>query len=125
MRLAAALLTLLCLFGCFESQELKVPLESGTYEFRWKDAEFSGSDGFLVALEISGNHVRVINERKQGSAPAGELERGDLMWDAKSNQWIVGNADSDKFAPEVGGCDGGPHVINFETREIWTCEWGP
>ena len=125
MRFAAALFTLLCTAGCFAPREPSVPLKSGTYRFQWKDAEFPQGNGFPVLVEISGNRVRVMNQRAQGAAPVGELERGNLMWHARSKQWILSEAESDRLPPDVGPCDPGPHIVDFDRREIWTCEWGP
>jgi hypothetical protein len=104
----------------------EVPLESGAYRFQWKDAEFPTSDGFPVRVEITGKRIRIINERTHREVPVGELADGELMWHAKSGQWILGHAESDKLAPSVGGCDGAdPFVVDFEARVIWTCMWGP
>ena len=102
------------------------PLPDGAYQFRWKDAEFPNSTGFPVKVEIAGTEIRVVNEKAKGSAPVGELERATLMWHSKSGRWILGADEADRLAPSVGGCgDGDPHVIDFESREILTCEWGP
>ena len=102
------------------------PLPDGAYQFRWKDAEFPNSTGFPVRVEIAGTEIRVVKENSEGPAPVGELERATLMWHSKSGKWILGSDETDSLAPSVGGCgDGDPHVIDFETREIWTCEWGP
>jgi hypothetical protein len=124
-RFAAAAVTLLCLTACLATGEPDVPLGSGTYRFQWKDAEFPNSDGFAVDVEIAGTRVQVINPRQQGAAPVGRIADGELMWHARSGQWILGHAESDKLAPEVGGCDAGPFVVDFAKREVWTCEWGP
>jgi hypothetical protein len=103
-----------------------VPLESGTYQFQWKDAEFASSDGFPVRVEIADRRMRIINERTHREVPVGELDEGELMWHAKTGQWILGHAETDKFAPSVGGCAGAdPFVVDFEARVIWTCMWGP
>lgn len=124
-RFASAASVLLCLSACQADSEPDVPLGSGTYRFQWKDAEFPSSTGFEVDVEIAGTRVLVINPRLQGAAPVGEIADGELMWHAQSQQWILGHAESDKLAPEVGGCDAGPFVVDFANREIWTCQWGP
>jgi hypothetical protein len=44
----------------------------------------------------------------------------------ESNQWILGHSESDKLAASVGGCDDADlFVVDFASREIWTCQWGP
>jgi hypothetical protein len=103
-----------------------VPLESGTYQFQWKDAEFANSAGFPVKVLIEGTRISVVNETPGIAAPLGELESAQLMWHAKLKVWVLGHSGNDKVAPEAGTCSGdGPHRIDFKTREIWTCEWGP
>jgi hypothetical protein len=106
--------------------EPPVPLPSGTYDFQWKDAEFPQSAGFPVKLVIDGNRVRVLNGHRDGAAPLGELESAFLMWNARLAKWVLGQSDSAKEATAAGDCSSeGPHLIDFEARLIWTCEWGP
>jgi hypothetical protein len=104
----------------------EVPLASGTYQFQWKDAEFARSDGFPVRVEIVDNRMQIFNDRKYREVPVGKLEDGELMWHPKSSQWILGHAETDKFAATVGGCAGSdPFAVDFDARVIWTCMWGP
>lgn len=125
LRLVAVILAFRGLSGCVADGP-DVPLESGAYQFQWKDAEFPSSDGFPVRVEIADKRMRIINERQHREVPVGELDDGELMWHAESSQWILGHAEDDKLAPSVGGCDGAdPFVVDFETRVIWTCMWGP
>ena len=54
------------------------------------------------------------------------LESALLMWHARLGKWVLGQSESAKYAATAGDCSGdGPHVIDFEARVIWTCEWGP
>lgn len=128
-RSIAALVVLPCLgvSGCNAAADGPgVPLESGTYQFQWKDAEFASSDGFPVRVEIADRRMRIINERTHREVPVGELDEGELMWHAQTGQWILGHAETDKVAPSVGGCEGAdPFVVDFQARVIWTCMWGP
>jgi hypothetical protein len=102
------------------------PLDSGTYLFQWRDAEFPNSAGFPVKVIIDGDRISVINEHQGGAAPLGELESAILMWNAKLSKWVLGHSESARSASEAGDCSGeGPHVIDFQARVIWTCEWGP
>ena len=39
----------------------------------------------------------------------------------KSGQWIIGIMDEDAELDHVGGCTGGPAVIDFENRKYWMC----
>jgi len=103
-----------------------IPLESGMYPFQWKDAEFPNSAGFPVKVVIDGVRIRIINEHQGGAAPLGELESATLMWNAKLSKWVLGHSESARSASAAGDCSGdGPHVIDFNARVIWTCEWGP
>jgi hypothetical protein len=126
MRCLAIAIALVFMSACSAENGSKIPLVSGAYQFQWKDAEFPTSAGFPVRVEISERRVRIFNDREHRAVPVGELANGELMWHAKSSQWILGHAESDKLAPSVGGCDGAdPFVVDFKTREVWTCQWGP
>jgi hypothetical protein len=126
MRVVAAVIVLACLSACLGPDGPEIAVESGEYQFQWKDAEFPTGTGFPVRVEIIESRVRIINDRAHRAVPVGELANGELMWHAQSSQWILGHADSDRLAPSVGGCDGAdPFVVDFQTREIWTCQWGP
>jgi hypothetical protein len=106
--------------------EPPIPLESGMYQFQWKDAEFPNSAGFPVKVVIDGNRIRVINEHPGGAAPLGELASALLMWNAKLSKWVIGYSEAAREATSAGDCSGeGPNVIDFKARVIWTCEWGP
>jgi hypothetical protein len=102
-----------------------IPLTSGVYTFQHRDAEFPSSPGFPVQVSIQGNKVTIINPKPYGSIPSGVIEDATLMWHAQSAQWILAHADTDRHLPEVGGCTGGPSVIDFKARIVWTCEGGP
>jgi len=126
MRTVAIMLAFLGVSACLAADVPEVPLKSGAYEFKWKDAEFPSSDGFPVRVEIADKRVRIINEQKHRGVPVGEIGDGELMWHAKSSQWILGHTEKDKLAPTVGGCDDAdPFVVDFQKRVIWTCMWGP
>jgi hypothetical protein len=125
MRSAVAIALLACVSYCLAGTP-PIPLQSGTYQFQWKDAEFSDSAGFPVKVVIDGIKVSVVKEHAGGAAPLGELESAVLMWNTTVHKWVLGYSEADKTAPDPGGCSGeGPHVIDFDTRVIWTCEWGP
>jgi hypothetical protein len=117
-----AVLHMLC--AC-DTQAPVSPLRSGTYTFQHRDSEFPNSEGFPVLLAISGVEVTITNPKAYGPIPKGKIESATLMWHAKSQQWILGHSQTDCDAEEVGGCTGGPHVVDFKSRTIWTCEGGP
>ncbi|TCJ13442.1 hypothetical protein EZJ19_10350 [Parasulfuritortus cantonensis] len=102
-----------------------LPIKSGEYIFQHRDAEFPHSPGFPVRVVVRGNQITVINPKPYGPIPSGLIDQATLMWHSRTKQWILGYAESDRDAPEVGGCSAGPNTIDFESRIIWTCEGGP
>jgi hypothetical protein len=102
-----------------------LPVKSGEYTFQHRDAEFPNSQGFPVKVSIRGYKIVVTNPKPHGPIPSGILYDATIMWHAKTRQWILGDSDSDREAPEVGGCSGGPEVIDFKARIIWSCIGGP
>ena len=106
--------------------EPPVPLPDGTYQFQWRDTEFASSPGFPVRVEISGQNIRVVNEGSRVGVPAGEIAHGTLMWHERLSKWILASSPDDATAESVGGCgDNDPYEIDFKSRDIWTCQWGP
>lgn len=126
MRRALTVALLLGLSVCLAASPSRPPLASGEYRFQWKDAEFPSGTGFPVKVTISGRHIVVTNEHPHGEVPVGELENGLLLWHAASEQWIISHDAADAKAESVGGCgDSDPFVVDFKSRVIWTCMWGP
>jgi hypothetical protein len=105
--------------------EPALPIKPGHYVFHHRDAEFPNAPGFPVKVSIQGHKITVVNPKPYGVIPAGVIDRATLMWHAGTGQWILGHDAADRNAPEVGGCSGGPDVIDFKARVIWTCEGGP
>ncbi len=103
----------------------KVPLRSGTYVFRHRDEEFPASLGFEVKVVIRGDVITVINPREHGPMPAGVLDGGTLFWHPRSRVWIITSTKADRSDQLIGPCGGGPSVVDFKARIIWTCEAGP
>ena len=120
---AVALIALLS--AVVGSAERRVPLASGTYDFRFRDAEFSNWTGFPVRVTIRGDHVTVVNTEPRGDIPVGIILEATLMWNHRVGKWVLGEKESDRDAEEAGGCGDGPLAIDFEARDIWSCMWGP
>jgi hypothetical protein len=117
---------LLSLSACLAPGPSRPPLASGEYTFQWKDAEFPNGTGFPVKVTISGLRITVANEQPHREVPVGELEQGLLHWHSASAQWIISHDAADANAESVGGCgDSDPIVVDFKSRVIWTCMWGP
>ena len=112
---------LLGLAGCVAASEPPVPIASGEYTFTHRFAEHPTIAGIRLEVRIDGAHVVVVNPKASGPFPAGVLDEGTLMWHAATEQWIVGHEEADSSLPDVGGCSGGPQVIDLENRVYWTC----
>lgn len=84
-------------------------------------AEHPSIAGGEVVVRIRGRHIAVINEGETAAFPRGLIEEGTLLWHAKTRQWVIGADPSDRDAVAVGGCTGGPTVIDLERKTYWTC----
>jgi hypothetical protein len=99
-------------------------LVDGEYTFTVAFAEWGGKTlGATCKVIIKGNSVVILHDgNSQISGQAGNvLDKGFLMKHKETGSWIIGASSNDKFAPEVGGCTGGPNVIDLEKRIFWTC----
>jgi hypothetical protein len=101
--------------------EPKLPIRPGQYAFRHQFAEQPEVPSIPLVARISGRHIVLINEVQSNVFPKGVIAEGTLMWHAESAQWIIGENKSDRYAEEVGGCSGGPEVVDLEHRIYWTC----
>ncbi len=121
MRFFAVLFIVLILKSVLAAQE--VPLKDGTYTFEHKFAEAQQQSikSIQLIVTIKAHHIVIINHDRYDVFPKGIIEEGELMWHAKSGQWIIANTPSDAQAEDVGGCSDGPTVIDLEHRIYWTC----
>jgi len=115
------ILIALFISGCGVTSAPKLPIQSGQYIFHHKFAEQPTMPSITLTAIIDGDHIVLINEDEFDVFPKGVLVDGTIMWHEKSRQWIIGHSESDRFAPEVGGCSEGPEVIDLEKRIYWTC----
>lgn len=96
---------------------------NGTYIFDAAFAEWQGKPmGVKVALEIKGDSVKVTY-RGGGdlTAEIGDILDEGLIIKHKSGDWIIGSELSDKNLDEIGGCTGGPAIIDFKNKKFWMC----
>lgn len=112
--------------GCSEQRERKqvadTILSSGKYRFDIAFAEWQGkSMGEKVTVIINANSIQVIYEG-DGYIRGGKeiMEDGKIM-KHKSGVWIIGNDPSDTQLEEIGGCTGGPSIIDFKNKKYWIC----
>lgn len=79
--------------------------------------------GEKVTVMIKGDSVKVIYE---GDGQLTLTEPGEILDEGilrkhKSGQWIITKSKSDTEIDEIGGCTGGPSVIDFENKKFWIC----
>jgi hypothetical protein len=96
----------------------------GTYRFDIAFAEWEGkSMGEKVTVVINGDSIRIIYE---GDGSLTNAKKGDVfdqgkIMKHKTGVWIIGKSKSDAEADEIGGCSGGPTVLDFKGRKYWMC----
>jgi hypothetical protein len=96
----------------------------GTYRFDVAFAEWEGkSMGEKVTVVVKADSIRVIYE---GDGSVTNAKKGDVfnqgkIMKHKTGVWIIGKSKSDAQTDEVGGCSGGPTVIDFKGRKYWMC----
>ena len=96
----------------------------GTYRFDVAFAEWEGkSMGQKVTVVINGDSIRIIYE---GDGSLTNAKKGDVfdqgkIMKHKTGVWIIGKSKSDAEADEIGGCSGGPTLIDFKGRKYWMC----
>lgn len=103
------------------SADPSIPLASGTYVFQHRFAEQPDIQGTPLRATIHGSHIVIVNSEAADPFPAGIIAEGRLMWHARSGQWIIGHKATDRKARNVGGCSGGPEVVDLAHRVYWTC----
>jgi len=113
------LLLFLNLIGC-DSGVPHVPIVDGLYVFQHKYAEHPNKESILLNVEIKEGKIIVTNTSDSTVWPKGLVEEGWLFLHF-SKKWIITQGSIDEQAEEVGGCTGGPTVVDFEKKIYWTC----
>ena len=72
-------------------------------------------DGHII-LKVSNNS----NILWMGAASGDVIEEGTLR-KHQSGVWIISNDEKDVSLEEIGGCTGGPIVIDFDKQTIEMC----
>lgn len=106
------------------SQHLKTDFSgSRIYEFDISFAEWGGKSlGNKVKVSIKGERIQITF--LQGNISG--LKKGDvidegLLLKHKSGEWIISTDRSAVTLDEIGGCTGGPAVIDFENKKYIVC----
>lgn len=113
-------MTLLGLTACQTAPEATQPLEDGPYTFAVRFAERLDRTGGSLYVEVSGKHIKLTSQPGSSVFPVGVVEEGELFWHS-SGKWIIVKAEADTKATAVGGCSGGPSVVDLKDRVYWTC----
>ena len=120
MKSALGLSAILALVAC-SSLGPEPPIPSGQYEFTHRFFEHPTLPSVKLVAVIEGRSVVLTNHSPSSALPLGVVAKGQLLWHAASRSWIIGQKPEDAFAPEVGGCTGGPEVIDLRARVYWSC----
>jgi hypothetical protein len=112
---------LACAGACSTAPDPPLPIGPGEYEFTHRFAEHPSMASIRVIVRIDGRQIVVVNPAAADPFPAGVMDEGTLMWHAGSGQWIIGRRASDRSLRDVGGCSGGPEVIDLANKVYWTC----
>lgn len=112
---------LLLIQGCGGKSEMEIPLDDGNYEFQHKYVEHPNMASFLMTGHIQGRQLRLYSDEEDEVFPRGLISEGELFWHADSQQWIIVTEPEDKTATDVGGCSGGPNVVDLVNKVYWTC----
>jgi hypothetical protein len=115
------LLLALGISACAGRSNVEPPLASGDYTFAHRFAEHPNIPSIELAAQIRGRHIVLINNDGTDVFPRGIIAKGTLTWHAASSQWIISREPTDADAAEVGGCSGGPEVVDLQHRVYWTC----
>jgi hypothetical protein len=119
MKRALPLLFAVALASC--ASEPALPIAPGVYRFQQRFAEQPSMQGTELQATIEGRHIELVNLGDSTVFPKGVIEDGVLSWHARSRQWIIVSVPGDARAEDVGGCSGGPAVVDLVARIYWTC----
>ncbi len=99
-------------------------IPNGKYRFDIAFAEWGGkSMGEKVTVMVSGSTIKIIYE---GDGKLTSMKKGDIidqgrLMKHKTGVWIIGKAASDAQLDEIGGCTGGPAIIDLRKKKYWMC----
>ncbi|BCT93940.1 hypothetical protein LYSHEL_29670 [Lysobacter helvus] len=120
-RLLPVALSVCCTVAIAAKPVAPKPLADGDYTFAHRFAEQPSMPSVSMHVRIRKGHIVVTNESVSSAFEKGVVDEGLLLWHPATQQWIIGDTPADAKAPEVGGCSGGPEVIDLAKRIYWTC----
>ncbi|HXB45107.1 MAG TPA: hypothetical protein VNV85_13660 [Puia sp.] len=98
--------------------------KDGTYTYKIAFTEWQGKSlGATCTVIIKGDSIKIIHNGKGNlTGNRGDIiDQGMIMKHTKSGKWIIGHNARDKEAKQIGGCSGGPSVIDFKRKIFWSC----
>jgi hypothetical protein len=101
-----------------------IPPPDGVYIYDVAFAEWEGkSMGDKVEVTIRNRSVEV---RYDGGSQLPLAEKGELLDSGilvrhRTGEWIIVRSHDEIDAEEIGGCTGGPSVIDFDKQKFWMC----
>ncbi|MEZ4852402.1 MAG: hypothetical protein R3B93_28235 [Bacteroidia bacterium] len=112
-------------FSCQSSgntESTSYPVKDGTYTYEIFFAEWNGrfkgpdckviiEDGIITVVHIEGL------SREKGEI----IAEGLLQKHVATGKWIIAESEEDIHAEEIGGCTGGPVIVNFKKKMIEIC----
>lgn len=97
-------------------------LPDGIYRFDMVSAEYHGMKMADLWVKIYKNSVEVIvySEGLSHTKKGDILDKGMLRLH-KSGEWIIAHSESDVLTNEIGGCSGGPVILDFSHKKYLAC----
>ena len=97
--------------------------KNGTYTYTIAFAEWQGKSlGNTCTVKIKGDSIKIIHNGKGNlTGKKGDILDEGIILKHKTGVWIIAHSKKDKNVDEVGGCTGGPSIIDFKKKKFWTC----
>jgi hypothetical protein len=94
------------LFFCISNLTNGLRPKDGTYTYKIAFPEWKGKSlGATCTVVIKGDTI----------------DQGIIMKQTKTGKWIIGHNRKDKEATQIGGCSGGPSLIEFKLKLFGGC----
>jgi hypothetical protein len=113
-----ALITL-CIFIVLHTSLHAQKPDNGTYTYKLCYVGHANSFNTCTVV-IKEDSITVFADYYL-SVPKGEIIEQGIILHHKSGKWIIGQKPADKDADKIGGCRGGPMIIDFKTKRVWSC----
>lgn len=111
-----SILALYLMQGCNSFQQ-----KNGKYIYDVAFAEWQGkSVGAKVEIEIKEDSI-IVRNHEGLSGKKGEIIDKGIIIQHTNGKWIIAHSPKDKYNREIGGCSGGPAIIDFKNKKFWLC----